>query len=1168
MKKKLYSFLLAAFLATTSMFAADITTGLKMHYTFESIDTVDGVTVFTDQSLNNNHGVILDTITLGEGFGTGKAVNLVDTLKGIVKAPNGILTDVTDFTVSFWINQNDYSTWGRVFDFGNNTTQYMFLTCIDKKFRFAIKYNDAMGEDLLNASFIMPTKQWLHVAVTGDFTVDPGVDTSSVVNLYIDGMLAGTSTEFDVAPYMLGNTTYNVIGDSQWADPSINARLDDFRFYNRALSTEDLLAIHGFTAELIDAYNGLVLDPESLIEIMPESFLTLPAVSGTLPVVWTTSDSTVIKADGTPIHSELEIRDAVLTGTVSLPNGLSLSKDFAVSVYPTQPPIEMIAQWNFLSDKITTRNDTTFIGDEGEVVGGFEAYTVGGARVFPIGTGSTEGTDLFNVVAFGNTGNQWLELGKPIGEYIYKLRDYTVSVFVRKDTTVDHKTWSDYGQLLYAFGNSEDLGGKAYGGMYFEPKRARHVCTPSNYGNEPFVGVGENKTPLGNTWHNVTYAQVNGVGTLYFDAVQVATGTMPQPRVALRTAKDVQTYTGTLYNRLGGRLYSGDTRAKNTLMYGFSLYSIGFTSDDLEGILDITNKIQQLNDAQAVTTFDINAYLAAIPLMATARTTLTTGFQPAAADLQAALDVCKQDSIDKTPTAEHVATLTEAIATYNELCADWVAIGKTLKTFDDEIALGFPGLEVFQAAIATAQSAYTSYTVDAETIATLDAAVLTYYQSQTYSASRPADYNWVLTNPGFETGVTGGTKLAGFTTGSWSALNMPKGWGSLVVTDAWTGCNYYSTTPSEGGKCYEVWSGGKVSEVDLSQITSQPLQAGYYILSGDVRTTDSSKAGTQHVYAITAENKRFTSDSLEKTWPGGHGWTNTGWKKVFCVFNTTGGVATVGFRSNNIVQYDNMKLSYFGTEAPTVGDVTSYVKNPGFEAGARAEELEGFDANTSVKAELGNFFAPADWSVVANVDTTENQSDLNIITTNPTEGSKAYQMFADTVKNVKLYQTLYAPSTGVYMLTADVRSDSSYKSDARLFVKVLNRYEEGQRLYLQDTLKNSNVWKNLKLEFRANASDAIQLGLLSSGNVQVDNFKLELINNAPTAISGEKANSSKYQVYSRDGIIHISGLTNERVSVYDIAGRQISVKNASQIKVSKGLYLVKINNDVVKQLVK
>jgi len=1204
MKKKLYSFLIAAFLATTSVFAAaDIETGLKLHYTFDQVDTVktaqDTVPYILDQTANHLDGKVEGALALGAGYANiGKAMVLTDTAKRVRVPATALFDGVKDFTIAFWINQNALVQWSRIFDFGKSRSNYMFLTTDQDLLRFEMNadYDTFDGStNPLIATMKLPLKEWNHVAIVGHYTsITEGSDTTATITMYINGMVAGVSTNIKLAPYMLRDCNYARFGASQYADPSPNSSIDDFRFYNRALSTEDLVGLNHFTPEFIAAYNTLDIPIADRTDIKEGVDLTLPTTIGGFNVVWTTSDSTVVSKTGVVKHDEIATNDATLTARIFAADGLpTLTKSFLATSYPWGTPVEQLVQYSFLSSNIITRNDSVIIKSEGDVTT-LEATPVGGSQILPIGdmTGN-EGDDWFNVYVSGNTGTatttlagkQWLDLGMPIGTYIYKLRDHTASIFFRRDTTIDHKTWSDYGQLLYAFGNNDNLGTNAYGAMYFEPKRARVSIVSGNYnqekagyyieGGEPSTTAVHYPTPLGNTWHNVTYTQTYGVGYLLFDGVQVVTGPMAAPKEELRKNSNVATRTGTWYNRLGGALYNDNITANNTMLYGFRMYTFGMPTGDINDFFKITGTIQNLNTAIANTTYDFTSYMALLPLLKDARATLAIGYhQDVETALQAAYTTALADSAHKTATTTSVANLTSAIKQYKEQSADWVKMGPILKSFDDERALAYPGLPALETAIATVQSAYNTFEIETQMFADLDTAVLYYMKSQIATATNPADYTWVMTNPGFETGLTGGTKLAG--SSSNGTFNIPKGWNALVNATNWVGAQYYTTLPSEGAKCIEVWTGAVLTECDYSQ--NVPLEKGWYVLSGDIRGGSNTSNGTQHIYAVPELQKdgtgyRIKSDTLSTNGWVSYSWNQLAWKKVFAKFYSPGGTAKVGFHANNaVIQFDNMKLAYFGLSEPTVGDVTASIKNPGFESGARTIEKDGFDANTAAKAELGDLFAPNDWKILANVDTTANNANFNILTSGATEGSKAYRMSADTLKNVKLYQNLFAPSSGIYKLSVDVRTDSAYNSDARLFAQVNNRSEEGMKLMTAvDSLRGKSFqgWKTLNYTFRAAVKEPIQLGVMSSKNVDVDNFKLELSTVSLVGIKGTNAvNSNKYKVYTKDGVINISGLTNERVSVYDIAGRQISVKNPSQIKVSKGMYLIKINNEVIKQLVK
>ena len=71
----------------------------------------------------------------------------------------------------------------------------------------------------------------------------------------------------------------------------------------------------------------------------------------------------------------------------------------------------------------------------------------------------------------------------------------------------------------------------------------------------------------------------------------------------------------------------------------------------------------------------------------------------------------------------------------------------------------------------------------------------------------------------------------------------------------------------------------------------------------------------------------------------------------------------------------------------------------------------------------------------------------------------------------------------------------------------------------------------------------------------------------PTAV--KQIDDSKYKVYSAEKTIRISGLTAaDKVSLFDIYGRQMIVTTPSVIKANAGVYIVKINDSVTKVVVK
>jgi hypothetical protein len=81
--------------------------------------------------------------------------------------PSGIVSSLNDFTVSAWIKMDTVSNWVRIFDFGENTDTYMFLTPKSAygTYRFGITTESSGKEQLIDAD-PLSAGAWHHVAVT------------------------------------------------------------------------------------------------------------------------------------------------------------------------------------------------------------------------------------------------------------------------------------------------------------------------------------------------------------------------------------------------------------------------------------------------------------------------------------------------------------------------------------------------------------------------------------------------------------------------------------------------------------------------------------------------------------------------------------------------------------------------------------------------------------------------------------------------------------------------------------------------------------------------------------------------------------------------------------------------------------------------------------------
>ena len=155
--------------------------------------------------------------------------NAADGASNYVQLPYSV-ADSEELTVALWVNLRLNKAWQRIFDFGNDTDHYLFLTPTNGSvMRFAIK--NGGSEQTIDAPVLSPMS-WQHVAVS------IGKDKTTI---YVGGREVASSTGITIRPSDI-RPVLNYLGRSQFAaDPFLSAYLDDVRIYNYALSGEEVV---------------------------------------------------------------------------------------------------------------------------------------------------------------------------------------------------------------------------------------------------------------------------------------------------------------------------------------------------------------------------------------------------------------------------------------------------------------------------------------------------------------------------------------------------------------------------------------------------------------------------------------------------------------------------------------------------------------------------------------------------------------------------------------------------------------------------------------------------------------------------------------------------------------------------------------------------------------
>lgn len=215
------------------------TIGLILYFPCEAADGNN----LQDRSPAGNNGQIVTT-SGSYKFEAGKIGNglrLSQVESAYVILPAQIFRGANALTIATWIKLETLTAWQRLFDIGVNAHLGQNAATGTAYFNFILKDNDNRiglwsskdgynNSKALNADGLS-VGVWRHVAVV----VGGGGAT-----IYVDGSAANTTTT-QPPPGALGAIDYAFIGRSQFSnEPFIDAEIDEFRVYNRALSADEI----------------------------------------------------------------------------------------------------------------------------------------------------------------------------------------------------------------------------------------------------------------------------------------------------------------------------------------------------------------------------------------------------------------------------------------------------------------------------------------------------------------------------------------------------------------------------------------------------------------------------------------------------------------------------------------------------------------------------------------------------------------------------------------------------------------------------------------------------------------------------------------------------------------------------------------------------------------
>ncbi|MDP4276565.1 MAG: hypothetical protein Q8914_02925, partial [Bacteroidota bacterium] len=126
----------------------------------------------------------------------------------------------------------------------------------------------------------------------------------------------------------------------------------------------------------------------------------------------------------------------------------------------------------------------------------------------------------------------------------------------------------------------------------------------------------------------------------------------------------------------------------------------------------------------------------------------------------------------------------------------------------------------------------------------------------------------------------------------------------------------------------------------------------------------------------------------------------------------------------------------------------------------------------------------------------------------------------------------------------------------------------GRSPYVGDAYLSKALLYDFRIYNKALTDEQIQNSELNVA-ATINALETAWIENPNIPASVKSAQNTAVTIYTTANGIRINGLTgNEKVSLFDLTGRQIRISNPADITISRGLYLVKVDHNVTKVFVR
>ena len=232
---------------------AEAANDLVVYYDFADYSS----TIINDMSGNGRAAVMMNydkggfTISDDEIFGTPvKALNLPGGADGgYMEFPTGILSGLDSATISVWVKLATDTAYQRIWDFGNDTTSYMYLLSDGynpgaEGYAAAITNGGWSNEQVAHRMENIDKNRWVLTTVVID---------GKKLTLYENGKKVDEKkTTIGISD--IGATSRNFLGYGQFGDAPTKGSFAQVKIYGRALSDDEIAEMYSIDDEaMVDA---------------------------------------------------------------------------------------------------------------------------------------------------------------------------------------------------------------------------------------------------------------------------------------------------------------------------------------------------------------------------------------------------------------------------------------------------------------------------------------------------------------------------------------------------------------------------------------------------------------------------------------------------------------------------------------------------------------------------------------------------------------------------------------------------------------------------------------------------------------------------------------------------------------------------------------------------